>query len=251
MAQAADKQRYLQAMGVDVWLPREPIQSAAHAPTRNDDNLESAAPTLDNPVAVPISSADETATAELSWDALAARVAICTACSLHKTRTQTVFGVGNRQAEWMIIGESPGAEEDRQGEPFVGRGGQLLDNMLRAVGLDRETVFIANILKCHPPGNRDPQPEETAHCTGYLQRQIALVKPRLIVAVGRVAAQYLLNSDTPIGRLRGQRHDYLGIPLVVTYHPAYLLRSPQEKRKVWQDLQLARQVSHETVSAGT
>jgi DNA polymerase len=180
----------------------------------------------------------------LDWSELRARVAACTACELHRSRTQTVFGVGNQHADWLIIGEAPGAEEDRQGEPFVGRAGQLLNSMLRAIGLPREQVYIANILKCRPPGNRDPKPEEAQCCTPFLHRQIALLKPKVILVVGRIAAQNLLDTDAPLARLRGQLHRYgpLATPLVVTYHPAYLLRSPGEKRKAWVDLRFARAV---------
>lgn len=178
----------------------------------------------------------------MGWDALEREVAACRRCALHAQRRQAVFGVGDRQAAWMIIGEAPGAEEDRQGEPFVGRAGLLLNNMLRAIGLRREQVYIANIVKCRPPRNRDPRPEEAQQCAPFLQRQIDLVQPKIILAVGRVAAQNLLHSDSPVGKLRGRRFHYgeRSIPLVVTYHPAYLLRSPKEKRKVWQDLCLAR-----------
>jgi DNA polymerase len=158
---------------------------------------------------------------------------------LHATRTQAVFGVGNPAADWMVIGEAPGAEEDRRGEPFVGRAGKLLDEMLRAIGQSRDSVFIANILKCRPPGNRDPAQEEAAACRAYLDAQIDHVAPRLILVVGRVAAHELLGTDTPVGRLRGRDHEYRGIPLVVTYHPAYLLRSPSQKAKSWDDLRLA------------
>ena len=181
------------------------------------------------------------------WAGLRERVATCTSCVLHRSRTQTVFGVGNQSAEWMIIGEAPGAEEDRRGEPFVGRAGKLLDEMLVAIGMRRESVFIANILKCRPPNNRDPAADEAAACRGYLDLQIELVAPKIIVAVGRIAAQHLLATDAPVGRLRGRRHDLpgTGIPVVVTYHPAYLLRSPTQKRKAWQDLVLARQVIRE------
>lgn len=178
----------------------------------------------------------------LGWDELEARVAGCTDCPLHRTRTQTVFGVGSRTADWMIVGEAPGAEEDRRGEPFVGRAGKLLDEMLRAVGLDRSTVFIANVLKCRPPNNRDPAAAEAAACRAHLERQIELVGPRLILAVGRVAAQRLLGVDQPVGRMRGQTHDLGGTPLIVTYHPAYLLRSPSQKRKVWLDLCRAKRL---------
>ena len=179
---------------------------------------------------------------QMDWEELTAAVRECTACGLCATRTQTVFGVGNRRAEWLVIGEAPGADEDRLGEPFVGRAGKLLDPMLLAVGLKREQVYIANILKCRPPENRDPTPDEAAQCRPFLNRQIALIRPRLILAVGRIAAQNLLGSDTPIGKLRGQVHRFgpARIPLVVTYHPAYLLRAPREKRKAWDDLRLAR-----------
>jgi len=173
------------------------------------------------------------------WDELATRVANCVACPLHLTRTQTVFGVGDRDARWMIIGEAPGEQEDLQGEPFVGRAGLLLNEMLRAVGLQREQVYIANVLKCRPPKNRDPQPDEAAACEGYLKRQLELARPDIILAVGRIAAQNLLKTTTPIGKLRGRVHEYQSVPLVVTYHPAYLLRSPLEKRRAWDDLRLA------------
>ena len=177
-----------------------------------------------------------------SWEALRSEVKNCTLCSLHVTRTQTVFGVGNQNADWMIVGEAPGAEEDRRGEPFVGAAGQLLNAMLKAIGLEREAVYIANILKSRPPGNRDPKPEEVAACMPYLQRQIALIRPKLILAVGRIAAHNLLDTTVPLGRLRGQVHSFgeFNTPLIITYHPAYLLRSPGEKRKAWDDLKFAR-----------
>jgi len=180
--------------------------------------------------------------AEVQWSTLQAEVLSCTKCSLHATRTQGVFGVGNKRAEWLIIGEAPGAEEDRRGEPFVGRAGQLLNAMLLAIGLPREQVFIANILKSRPPNNRDPKPEEVAACLPFLMRQIALLQPRLMLAVGRIAAQNLLATDMALGRLRGQVHYFgeLNTPLIVTYHPAYLLRSPADKRKAWEDLKFAR-----------
>jgi DNA polymerase len=163
---------------------------------------------------------------------------------LHRTRSQTVFGVGDPNAQWMIIGEAPGADEDRQGEPFVGKAGQLLNEMLRAVGLSRQHVYIANILKCRPPDNRNPRTDEVASCMDFLRHQVALVRPRLILAVGRIAAQSLLDDDQPVGRLRGRAHHFGeqgdSIPVIVTYHPAYLLRSPGQKRKAWEDLCLAR-----------
>jgi uracil-DNA glycosylase len=174
---------------------------------------------------------------KLDWVALRAAVAGCTACGLHARRNQTVFGVGDEHAEWMFVGEGPGAEEDLQGEPFVGQAGRLLDNMLAAIGLGRgRNVFIANVVKCRPPGNRNPEPEEAAQCEPFLQRQIELVNPKLIVALGRVAAQNLLAREASIASLRGRLLDYRGIPLIVTYHPAYLLRNLVDKAKAWEDL---------------
>lgn len=182
-----------------------------------------------------------------SWENLQAQVVGCTACALHRTRTQTVFGVGDRNADWMIIGEAPGEQEDLQGEPFVGRAGLLLNEMLRAIGLQRQQVFIANILKCRPPKNRDPQADEAAACEAFLKRQLELVKPKIILATGRIAAQNLLKTTTPIGKLRGIIHDYQGIALVITYHPAYLLRSPLEKRQAFNDLRLARNTYRQVI----
>jgi uracil-DNA glycosylase family 4 len=177
----------------------------------------------------------------LDWDALAGRVAGCEACRLCEKRTNTVFGVGDREADWMLIGEAPGENEDRQGEPFVGQAGKLLDNMLRSLALARGTnVYIANVIKCRPPGNRNPEPDEVARCEPYLQRQVSLVKPKLIVALGRFAAQSLLKTDASISSLRGRVHTYEGVPVIVTYHPAYLLRSLPDKAKAWADLCLAR-----------
>jgi DNA polymerase len=215
------REQYLEALGVDLWRSRAPALSSVPPPV-----LAPAPRSADAP----------------AWQALRAEVSVCTRCELSRGRTQTVFGVGNTQAELLVIGEAPGAEEDRQGEPFVGRAGQLLNSMLRAMGNPRESVYIANLLKCRPPGNRDPKPEEVASCLPYLQRQVELLQPRLIVAVGRIAAQNLLATDTPIGRLRGQVHRFgeRATPLIVTYHPAYLLRSPGEKRKAWVDLKFAR-----------
>jgi len=213
---------YLQTMGVDVYWSKDRV-------------------IVDS---VPEIVVDETD----SWADLRQRVAKCQQCELHQGRTQTVFGVGNHNADWLIIGEAPGAEEDRQGEPFVGRAGKLLNSMLFACGLQREQVFIANILKCRPPNNRDPKPGEVVACSSYLKEQICLLQPKIILAVGRIAAQNLMQTETPIGKMRGQRYQYAdtGIPVVVTYHPAYLLRSPREKRKAWQDLQLAMRVYQET-----
>lgn len=212
------RRAYLEALGIDVWLPRDEADAEPDA----GETIQGSE--------------------GLDWDTLRETVAECRRCSLCESRTQTVFGVGNSDADWMIIGEAPGAEEDRRGEPFVGRAGKLLDEMLRAVGQGRDQVFIANILKCRPPNNRDPKPEESAACRSYLERQIELVKPKIILAVGRIAAQLLLETDAPVGRLRGSLHNLGETPLVVTYHPAYLLRSPSQKRKAWDDLCLARRV---------
>lgn len=220
-------------MGVQIWVPR--IRTAS----------ENVPVSASEPTPVPLSgAADVSDSAALAWAELKVEVAACTRCALHQTRTQTVFGTGSRHARWLVIGEAPGADEDRQGEPFVGRAGQLLTEMLRAVGLSREQVFIANILKCRPPENRDPKPEEAKSCENYLQRQIEMIRPGLILAVGRIAAQNLLQVDTPIGKLRGQAHEYgpARIPVVVTYHPAYLLRSPGQKARSWDDLCLARSI---------
>ena len=215
------RRAYLGAMGIDVWVPKgeeDSVQAIGEEPS----------------AAGSIPAADG-----LDWEDLRRCVADCERCELSQTRTQTVFGVGNPNADWMIIGEAPGAEEDRRGEPFVGRAGQLLDQMLLAIGQSREQVFIANILKCRPPNNRDPKPAEAAACRDYLERQIALTEPKIILAVGKIAAQNLLGCDDPVGRMRGRPHDLNGIPLVVTYHPAYLLRSPSQKQKSWNDLCLA------------
>lgn len=179
--------------------------------------------------------------ATLDWDALGERVASCERCRLCEKRTKTVFGVGDRDADWMLVGEAPGENEDRQGEPFVGQAGKLLDNMLHSLDLARDrNVYIANVIKCRPPGNRNPEPDEVARCEPYLQRQVALVKPKLIVALGRFAAQSLLKTDSSISSLRGRVHAYEGVPVIVTYHPAYLLRSLHDKSKSWADLCLAR-----------
>lgn len=218
----------LAALGVDVWVRRELPANDPHAavvidaPREPDASAPAAAPDPDKP----------------DLAALAARVAVCERCELHTTRTQTVFGIGNPVADLLIIGEAPGAEEDRRGEPFVGKAGQLLNAMLNALGIAREQAYIANILKCRPPRNRDPRPEEVAACGDYLARQVQLIAPRVILALGRIAAQNLLDEVTPIGKMRGRRYTYgtRQIPVIVTYHPAYLLRSPQEKRKSWQDL---------------
>ena len=213
------RQEYLTALGLEAWVAR-----TKPAPASRETNMSREA--------------------GVDWPELRARVAACTRCALCATRTQTVFGVGSQSAQWLIVGEAPGAEEDRQGEPFVGRAGQLLKSMLRAMGLTREQVYIANVLKCRPPGNRDPAASEVVECLPYLEQQIALLKPKIMLAVGRIAAQNLLRTEVTLGRLRQQVH-YFGVskvPLVVTYHPAYLLRTPIDKRKAWEDLKFAREV---------
>jgi len=173
----------------------------------------------------------------MNWQQLKAAVAGCASCVLHKQRQQAVFGVGDEQAEWLFVGEGPGAEEDARGEPFVGQAGKLLDNMLAAIGLKRgDNVYIANVVKCRPPGNRNPEPAEANACEPYLSRQIALIKPRLIIALGKVAAQNLLGTEATIASLRGRAHAWRGTPLIVTYHPAYLLRNLTDKAKAWEDL---------------
>ena len=249
MDTAARRRACLDAMGITAWVPRRP--SAADLPAEVAPGV--GAGTLPAPAAAPPAAglphagAGASLAAGLDWDDLAAAVAACQRCELHEGRTQTVFGVGNRAARWLVIGEAPGQEEDRRGEPFVGRAGQLLNSMLQALGMQRGEVYIANILKCRPPNNRDPRPEEVACCEPWLARQIELLAPRIILCVGRIAAQNLLKVQTPIGKLRGQRHVYgaSGIPVVVTYHPAYLLRSPAEKRRAWQDLLFARRIHAE------
>jgi len=254
----------LRALDIDVWQRRDRPSQVISEPAATANSavatMEVASPRI-SPVApasrvpqvrppqaeiavelAPIVSKPLPDVSGMDWEALNRTVGECTLCELHKTRTRPVFGVGNRKAQWMIIGEAPGADEDAQGEPFVGKAGQLLNTMLRAIGLAREEVFIANILKSRPPQNRDPRPEEVRVCIPYLYRQIELVNPRLIVCVGRIAAQNLLNTTETIGKLRGRLHQLAsGRPMIVTYHPAYLLRSPAEKRKSWADLVLAMQ----------
>ncbi len=223
------RREYLQALDLQPWALRAP------APAPGEPALSGAPAAL----ALPAAPGDT------DWASLRGRVSVCTRCALSTTRTQTVFGVGNERADWFVVGEAPGAEEDKQGEPFVGRAGQLLNSMLRAIGLARDAVFIANVLKCRPPNNRDPSAAEVAECLPYLEQQLALVKPKIVLVVGRIAAQSLLGSEAPLGKLRQQTHRFgaARVPLVVTYHPAYLLRSPAEKRKAWEDLKYARKVA--------
>ncbi|MGH8280126.1 MAG: uracil-DNA glycosylase [Gammaproteobacteria bacterium] len=215
---------YLYELGIPVWVRRDQPAEDAHAEFGEE----------------PRARAEAIAT--MDWEALTAAVRDCTACRLRAGCARTVFGVGDRHAQWMLVGEAPGAEEDRQGEPFVGRAGQLLNAMLTAIGLRREAVYITNVVKCRPPGNRDPAPDEAVTCRPFLERQIELVQPKLILALGRVAAQNLLGTQAPLARLRGHAHELRGIPVVVTYHPAYLLRTPSEKRKAWADLQFAARI---------
>ncbi|MFZ1386015.1 MAG: uracil-DNA glycosylase [Thiolinea sp.] len=268
------RSRYLKAMGIPLWIPKdldtaiEPeLAAEITPPTLESDWIEPVPPAVKathssmdlselfpDQAKKPIVAAQTISTkptvlnsktpdcSQLNWDELQASVEACQLCELHKTRTQTVFGAGHQQARCMVIGEAPGAEEDRQGLPFVGKSGQLLTNMLASIQIARENIYIANILKCRPPNNRDPKPDEAACCRGYLERQIALIQPQLIMVVGRIAAHNLLQTTTPLGRLRGSVHTLpnSNVPVIVTYHPAYLLRQPAEKRRAWQDLQLAR-----------
>jgi DNA polymerase len=238
---SARRRDYLPALGLDSWVlrARDAAPDLALA-----DAAGAAAPVR---VAAPADlapAASPAREAAYDWAQLRDRVAACTRCGLAASRTQTVFGVGDPNADWLVVGEAPGADEDRAGEPFVGRAGQLLNAMLRALGLAREQVYIANVLKCRPPHNRDPAAGEVSECVPFLDRQIELLKPKIMLAVGRIAAQNLLKTDVPVGRLRLKVHGFgpTKVPLVVTYHPAYLLRSPAEKRKAWEDLKFAREV---------
>jgi len=230
------KRQVLAALDIPVWQLR-----------KHSNSVAAVEPVSHTALPEPVS-----AVGQLDWQQLRQRVAECQSCELYRQRTQTVFGVGSESADWLIIGEAPGQEEDHRGEPFVGRAGKLLDNMLRAISLTRNQVYIANIVKCRPPGNRDPHTAERAACSGYLSQQIALLQPKLIIVVGRVAAHTLLSTDESVGKLRGRQLSYgeRGIPVVVTYHPAYLLRSPLEKSKVWDDLCFARELYNQCLEKG-
>jgi DNA polymerase len=238
----------------------EPAAAAAAATAVAGSTVAATArPVGPAPLTVPAPAHHDAAIAAMDWPALREAVAGCRACALCDSRRQTVFGAGHPQARWLVVGEAPGEQEDETGEPFVGAAGQLLDRMLAALQLTRATdgpqppeqrVYIANTLKCRPPRNRNPLPEESAQCEPYLVRQIELLQPRIILAMGRFAVQSLLRSDEPIGRLRGQVHQYQGVPLVVTYHPAYLLRTPTDKAKAWEDLCLAAQVAERDAAQG-
>lgn len=226
---------YLDQMGVQTWIPQAVVERDESNESVSDNTATGNTTAL---------KAKQTDISSCNLDELQSVVSHCTQCDLHRTRTQTVFGVGHTAADWLIIGEAPGADEDRLGEPFVGKAGQLLTSMLRAMGLAREEVYIANVLKCRPPNNRDPQSNEVMSCSSFLRKQIDLIQPKIILVVGRIAAQSLLNVDTPIGKMRGQQYTYqdTNIPVVATYHPAYLLRSPQQKRNAWEDLKFALNV---------
>lgn len=259
MTRANNVYQRLEAIGIKTYVPRDGAQAeeAAHMPDKTPKKTKET--TMPTKPAVNDGASDGASggASESEWKTLAAEVAQCEQCVLHKTRTQTVFGVGDRRAKWMFIGEGPGADEDAKGEPFVGRAGQLLTRMILAIGFKREQVYIANIVKCRPPDNRNPRPEEITSCIGYLRRQIKLVQPQIIVCLGGVAAQTILNSESTIGRLRGRVYQYDNgempeIPLVVTYHPAYLLRSPTQKKATWDDLKLACQtVGHQIPKQST
>jgi uracil-DNA glycosylase family 4 len=258
----ARRERYLQEMGLGpVWRLRERQVRDAARDERAEAPVVDAAPAA-APAAVPVpkrkpaipapvpgltvraaNPADDRAARilRMDWAELKTAVKDCQACGLRKTCTQTVFGVGDEHADWLLVGEAPGAEEDARGEPFVGQAGRLLDSMLAAIDLKRgDNVYICNVLKCRPPGNRNPEPGEVAQCTPHLLRQLDLIKPKLILAMGRFAVQALLATEASIASLRGRLHRYQGVPLVVTYHPAYLLRSLPDKAKAWEDLCFAR-----------
>jgi DNA polymerase len=276
MAWTERQKLMLQEMGIRLWAPTAaqpgagaPAVPAAQAPPPRAAAAPVAAPSAAAPRAAeplvqpvppaqpaPADDGRSAAIAAMPWTALREAVAACTACGLCRSRRQTVFGVGHPNAHWMIVGEAPGEQEDLKGEPFVGAAGQLLDNMLRALDLTREEapperqVYIANTLKCRPPRNRNPEPEELARCEPFLVRQIELIRPRLILAMGRFAVHSLLRSNEPIGKLRGRVHRYQGVPLVVTYHPAYLLRNLADKSRAWDDLCLAAQTAEAAAAPG-
>lgn len=262
MAWSERQQAMLREMGIRLWQP------AGAASTEVAPVLPAVTDTPPAPVTATVPSAPARAAAppgearrpgavdRMDWPALREAVSTCQACSLCERRRQTVFGIGHERAHWMLVGEAPGEQEDLQGEPFVGKAGQLLDAMLATVSLTRgearpeQQVYIANVLKCRPPHNRNPEPQEVAQCEPFLKRQVELVQPRLILAMGRFAVQSLLQTQEPIGRLRGRVHQYAGVPVVVTYHPAYLLRNPLDKARSWDDLCLAKEVYARAPAAG-
>jgi len=234
------RDRYLQAMGITRWVRRESDSVVDDVEVEQGPQTEQAAEVELTVVQTP----DSHMVDDLGWPELQTQVESCVACDLHATRTQTVFGSGDQQADWMIVGEAPGSEEEQQGKPFMGQSGQLLTAMVEAMDLKRELVYITNVLKCRPPENRDPDADEMMACHSFLRRQIELLQPKIILAVGRVAAQNILDSSAQLKDLRGKVFEYktTGIPVVATYHPAYLLRAPTEKRKAWQDLQMAMRI---------
>lgn len=238
------KQSCLAALGVDVWRLRPEYRSAAESTVVEVESIVADPGLVKIPLPTEATAQIPAFVAANDWDGLQQQVQRCTRCDLCHGRQQAVLGTGSLTARWLFIGEAPGAEEDKQGEPFVGSAGQLLNAMLSALGLRREEVYITNVVKCRPPGNRDPDAQEIATCVPYLQRQIELVTPDVIVLLGRIAAHTLLQTHQPLASLRAQLYHYgeQGIPMVATYHPASLLRSPQDKPKAWQDLCLARQV---------
>ena len=252
------REEMLREMGLTpVWRLRERQSSVIAA---QDEPIPIAVSDASSrPVQAPVAGADaqagtaddsRSAILRMDWPALKATVAACVQCPLHAKRTKTVFGVGDEQAQWVFVGEGPGVDEDAKGEPFVGQAGKLLDNMLAAIDLKRgENVYILNVVKCRPPGNRNPEPAEARQCQPFLQRQIELIKPKLLVALGRVAAVNLLGRDATIAALRGRVYQYNGIPLIVTYHPAYLLRNLPDKAKAWVDLCFAVQTMQDLQKA--
>jgi DNA polymerase len=253
----ARQRAMLAEMGVRLFLPAQRAAQVAPEPEAAIQPQRARAADVPAPVArpparpVPIAvEARPTGIGTMTWDVLAETVSGCRACKLCQSRRNTVFGVGDTRPDWLVIGEAPGENEDLQGEPFVGQAGKLLDNMLRPLGVSRKhKVYIANVLKCRPPGNRNPEPEEVAQCEPFLRRQVELLQPRIILAMGRFAVQSLLQTTEPIGRLRGRAHQYNGVPVVVTYHPAYLLRNLPDKAKAWADLCLALSIMRESEAA--
>ena len=232
----------MQHMGIEPYVLRSSIQVPEQVAPPAENQAEvamQAKPDIVQATAPPPQPDDIPTISQ--WQSVELEVINCKKCILHQTRTQTVFGVGDKKAQWMFIGEAPGLDEDRKGEPFVGRAGQLLTKMLKAIGFERNEVYIANVIKCRPPDNRNPRLEEIVQCLSYLYRQIQLVQPEIIVLLGGVAANTLLKEQTPVSRLRGQIHriENTQAPVIVTYHPAYLLRSPKQKAAAWEDLQFA------------
>jgi len=250
------RELFLEEMGLTpLWRLKARDTAGESGEVENDSGSDAAVPTAVEGAELPQvgAAADDRVTqiARMDWSGLKAAVAGCSACGLRKTCTQTVFGVGDERADWLLVGEAPGAEEDARGEPFVGQAGKLLDAMLASIELNRaDGVYIANVLKCRPPGNRNPEHSEVAQCSPFLARQLELIRPKLILAMGRFACQTLLNTDASIASLRGRLHRYQGVPLIVTYHPAYLLRTLPDKAKAWEDLCFARRTMADLLAQG-